>query len=146
MKGLVDLEMGGACGCLALELLSAVPAMDSYYRVPYTCEALQCAHGMKTAPDGRLHCAKHPPKDIKLSDVPMSRVRFYQAMVTLCSGLGLGFAVMTALFGAQWLRTRSAQGSPTKRRIWFRFAAPFGALLLRVCAAPFLWPDGFIPM
>ena len=146
LKGLVYLGVGSVFGLFAMGLIWAVRGMDDYYYVPHACECLECAHGTKTAPDGRVHCAKYPPNDIKMSEVSAGYVIFCQSVVGLGGVSGLAFAALTAVFGAQWLFTRT-QRSPTSRwRIRLRQAAPFGAVLLPASALLFLWPYGFVPM
>ena len=78
IKGLVYLGIGSVFGVFAIGLIWAVNGMDDYYYVPHACECLECAHGTKTAPDGRVHCAKYPPKDIKVSEVSAGYVKFCQ--------------------------------------------------------------------
>ena len=145
LKGLVYIGIGSVFGPFAIGLIWAVGGMDDYYYVPHACECLECAHGTKTAPDGRVHCARYPPKDIKMSEVSAGYVTFCQSVVGLGGVSGLGFAALTAVFGAQWLFTRT-QRLPTSRwRIRLRQAAPFGAVLLPALAVLFLWPYGFVP-
>lgn len=146
LAGLVYLGVGSVFGLFAIGLIWAVGDMDDYYDVPYDCASMQCAHGTKTASDGRVHCAKYPPKDIKLSEVSAGYVVFCQSAVSLGGVSGLAFAALTAVFGAQWLFTRR-QSSPAPRwRIRLQQAAPYLAVLLPASAVLFLWPYGVVPM
>ncbi|HNQ87558.1 MAG TPA: hypothetical protein PKM73_02860 [Verrucomicrobiota bacterium] len=143
--GLLYLTVGSVFGLFAIGLVWAIGDIDDYYYVPHACECLECLHGTKSAPDGRVHCAKYPPKDIKMSQVSTGYVRFCQAVVGFGGVSGLGFAALTTVFGAQRLFTRTQR--PPKSRWWMRLqqAAPFGAVLLPVLAVPFLWPYGIVP-
>jgi hypothetical protein len=145
-KGLVYLGIGTVFGVFAMGLIWAIGGMDDYYYVPHACGCLECAHGTKTAPDGRVYCAKYPPKDIKMSEVSAGYVTFCRSVVGVGGVSGLGFAALTAAFGVQWLFARTQRPPASGWRIGLEQAAPIGAVLPPASAALFLWPYGFVPM
>ena len=146
LAGGIYLGVGSGFGLFTMGLIWAVSDMDDYSYVPDACEYLQCTHGTKTASDGRIHCAKYPPKDIKLSEVSTGYVTFCQSVVAFGGVSGLVCAALTSVFGAQWLLTRTQSSPISKWRIRLQQVAPFGAVLLPVSAVPFLWPYGIVPM
>lgn len=145
LAGLVYLGVGAVSGLLAIGLISSVDGMDDYYYVPHTCECLECLHGTKTAPDGRVHCAKYPPGDIKMSEVSADYVTFCQSVVGFGGVSGLGFSALTTVFGVQRLFTRTQRAPRSRWQLRVEQAAPFAAVLFPAIAVPFLWPFGIVP-
>jgi len=146
IKGIAYIGFGAVFVLFSLCIVSAVGGIDDYYYVPHACEALECVHSIETAADGRVHCAAFPPKDIKMSQVSKGYVMFCQFMVGCCGTAGLAFAVLTVIFGIQWLfgLCVSQKGGP-----WYlviRRAAPVMAFLLPVFSLCFVWPYGIVPM
>jgi len=145
LNGLIYLGVGGLFGLFAMGLIWAVKDMDDYYYVPHACECLECLHGTTTAPDGRVHCAKYPPKDIKTGQVPAGYVAFCQVAVGFFGVSGLGFSALTAGFGAQGLVRPTSRLPQSEWSVRLRRIAPLGAVLLSASALLFLWPYGIVP-
>ncbi|MHC4753297.1 MAG: hypothetical protein ACYTFW_25965 [Planctomycetota bacterium] len=146
IKGIAYVGFGAVFLLFGLGTVWAVPHIDDYYYVPHACECLECAHEVKTAADGRVYCAAFPPKDIKMSEVSPVDVIFCQFMVASSGTAGLAFAVLTVLFGIQWL---FGIRSPVRGGRWYvvmRRAAPVMAFLLPVFSLYFMWPYGIVPM
>lgn len=146
IKGLAYVGFGAVFLLFALGNVWAVHDIDDYYHVPHACECLECAHGIKTAADGRIHCAAFPPKDIKMSEVSPVYVKFCQFMVGGSGTAGLAFAVLTVLFGLQWLFGIRLPGMGGRWYVVMRRAAPVMAFLLPVFSLCFMWPYGIVPM
>lgn len=146
IKGLAYVGFGAVFLFFGLCVVWAVLDMDDYYHVPHACECLECAHGIKTAADGRIHCAAFPPKDIKMSEVSPIYVKFCQFIVGSSGTAGLAFAVLTVLFGMQWLCGIRLPGRGGWWYVVMRRAAPVMAFLLPVFSLCFMWPYGIVPM
>ena len=145
LKSLVYLGVGGLFGLFAMGLIWAVKDMDDYYYVPHACECLECLHGTTTAPDGRVHCAKYPPKDIKKRQIPADYVVFCPAAVGFFGVSGLGFSALTAGFGAEGFVRTTSRLPQSKWQVRMRRLAPLGAVWLSAFALLFLWPYGIVP-
>ncbi|MFO8014292.1 MAG: hypothetical protein R6X20_13425 [Phycisphaerae bacterium] len=145
LKGLAYLALGVPFALFTFGLILATADIDDYYHVPEACRALECVHDVVKAPDGRVHCATYPPKDIKMSRVSDAYVLFCQVMVGVCGVVGLAGAGATAVFGGRWL-IGPAHRPAARWLVRLRQLAPFVAVGLSLLALPFLWPYGIVPM
>ena len=145
LKSLVYLGVGSLFGLFAMGLIWAVKDMDDYYYVPHACECLECLHRTTTAPDGRVHCAKYPPKDIKEGEVSAGYVVFCQVAVGFFGVSGLGCSALTAGFGVQGLLRPKSRLPQSQWQVRIRRSAPLGAVLFSASALLFLWPYGIVP-
>lgn len=111
-------------------LLADSPGISSAvaprYDIPHACAGLECRHGYLSGPNGRLFCAKYPPKEVLDARLTPSVKRARLTAGATCGILGGGFAILTFLYGLLRLLRRAIS---TERVTW-------SILLCRI--APFL--------
>lgn len=69
------------------------------YHVPHDCACLECRHGYANGPNGGLHCANYPPQEVLEARLSPSVKRARLTAGAVCGFVGLGFAVLTPLYG-----------------------------------------------
>jgi hypothetical protein len=114
--GALYLTLGGMFIFLVAVAPGLIKPTAPEYHPPYCCEALECIHGYKTAPDGGLYCAKYPPKEILDAGISPS-VKNARLIAGAAFGvIGLIFAVSTGISGLLWL---FGLWIPPKPRPWY---------------------------
>jgi hypothetical protein len=129
--GLLYVGIGGLLlwiGSLLADSPEIFHAGDAPYHVPHACAGLECLHGYGSGPNGSLHCAKYPPKEVVDARLSPSVKRARLTAGAVCGFVGLGFAVLTPLYG---LFQFFCLGTLTKWASWLNllcWAAPLLAL------------------
>ena len=100
------------------------------YHVPHDCACLECRHGYAGGPNGSLHCAKYPPQEVLEARLSPSVKRTRLTAGAACGFVGLGFAVLTPLYGLLQLLGFQI---PPKRATWLNLLCWAAPLLTLGC-------------
>ena len=130
VMGLLYLVLGSAFALLALGTVLA----DYEYYMPHACESFECKHPTRTAPDGRIYCAKNPPKDIRYAGVSPALMRGTKAAGNICGVAGILWSAAGGICGLLWLAGVWIPGKPLSRYGVMCRVAPAIGLALTIAA------------
>lgn len=137
--------LGAALSLVGGCALCFPPFWGDYYEPPYSDQCLWCNHQLATSPDGRVYCAKWPPKDIKIASVSPRTKLLRRTAGALCAAAGLACAGWMAVDGWLKFRGRPSRFQSRLSRWMLRLTAPPASLLLYAASIWLYAVYGFVP-
>jgi len=129
-------------GWLLAENPGIFSAADPRYEPPHACVCLECKHGDARGPNGTLHCAKFPPKELLDARMSASVKRTRLTLGVALGIAGLCFVGLTLACGFPWLLGLWIPEEPTRWYTVARWAAPLVAICcwIAACALKAVYP------